>query len=401
MYPVDEHSLLCTSRLESLDAPSPGSLKYLSEIMQTVPRKEFLYLALLLHDIGKVKGKYHEAEGYKNIKRITERFLLDPDTREFVEFMVKKHILMSEIASKHDIESPDVIAFFSEQVMTEERLNALYLMTYADMASVSDSFWTPWRDALLRELYIKTRDHIRGVRVNKHELMKDIDEKYGSELDDFIKIMPEDYFISVPVRKIMSDLALYKESIQEGFSLHVENLQDGTTEITLSMKDREGLFSDMVSVFAVRRLNIIDARLFTTSTGWVLDRVRISNWNDLWWDGMEELIENNLKEALLHGRKFALSEQPRKPRGIESFIGVDNENRDDHTLIEVLAPDRPGLLYDITQVFSKNKINIINGRIYTEQGIANDIFHVNADGAQLDAESIIRVLGELWLKVKQ
>jgi [protein-PII] uridylyltransferase len=181
----------------------------------------------------------------------------------------------------------------------------------------------------------------------------------------------------------------------------VENLQDGTTEITLSMKDREGLFSDMVSVFAVRRLNIIDARLFTTSTGWVLDRVRISNWNDLWWDGMEELIKNNLKEALLHGREFTLSEQPRKSRGIESFIEVDNENRDDHTLIEVLAPDRPGLLYDITQVFSKNKINIISGRIYTEQGIANDIFHVNEDRAQLDAGSILRVLGELWLKVKQ
>ncbi|MEE9523292.1 MAG: [protein-PII] uridylyltransferase [Thermodesulfovibrionales bacterium] len=401
-YPVDEHSLTCVDRLESIDRTRDESIRYLSEIYRRIRRKDLLYLSLLLHDIGKVKGRYHESEGYKDIKKVSDRLDLDVKSREFIEQLVKNHILMSNMAFKHDIESPDVIAYFAEKVMTEEVLDAIYLITYADMASVSSNYWTEWRASILHELYVRTKDYLNGIRVEREEYIRNIYDSCENVdgVSDFIEVMPEHYFISSPIGKIRNESVLYKNAVNDGFAMYIEDQNDGTSEVTLSVRDRRGIFSDIVSVFAVRKLNIIEARLFTTNDGFVIDRIRISNWKDLWWEGMNELIEADLRNTILNGKKHVFKDSYIKKRGIESFIEADNERGRDYTVVEVMAPDREGFLYEVTKILSKKGVNIISGKIYTEQEIANDVFYVNMDGNKLNSDLIYQIVGELWENIR-
>ncbi|GBD98325.1 bifunctional uridylyltransferase/uridylyl-removing enzyme [bacterium BMS3Abin07] len=401
-YPVDEHSLMCIEKLETIERSNDKTFRHLSDMFMDIHRKDLLYLALLLHDIGKAKGRYHEREGYKGIKNVADRLMLDVESRVFLESLVKNHILMSEVAFKHDVESPDVQASFAEKIVTVERLKAIYLMTYADMSSVSDSFWTRWRASILQMLYVKTRDYLRGARVSRDELIQDLVKRYQhiNEVKEFIDNMPDYYFISSPQEKIRRESILYKRAVDEGFAINIEGREDGTTEITLVLKDRAGVFSGIVSVFAVRKLNIIEARLFTSEDGFAVDRIKISNWNELWWEGMDELIESDMRDVLIEGRKYYFGNKSRRNRGIESFIEVDNEKLPDQTVIEIMAPDREGLLYEVAEVFSKSGVNITSGRIYTEQDTANDVFYINYIKKRLDGELLYNLLGELWQSIK-
>lgn len=398
-YPVDEHSLMCVSALESLRLTGDSTCRHLAEIRNRSPRRALLYMALLFHDIGKGKGRYHEAEGYKTIFDITDRLLTDYESKEFVRFLVRNHLLMAETAFKQDDESEEVVATFVGKVETEERLDALYLLTYADMSSVSESFWTPWRAALLRRLYEKAQKRLRGL----------LDESVGvpglhSVVDDsvraFIAVMPEDYRFSTALEKIISDCEIYARASEQGFAMSLSDQGDGTMELTVSVRDREGIFSGIVATLAVRRFNIIGARLYTSLNGWVLDRIRISNWRELWWDGMDDMVEHELKAVLLLGKKISIGGRFRGRRGVESFISVDNERSRAYTVIEIMSPDRPGLLYDISQTFSANRANILSGKIYTEQGVANDIFMVNSPSGPLDAERLMSIIGMLWEKIR-
>lgn len=399
-YPVDEHSLICVNRLESLMAVRDESQRFLSDLMRSFPRRDMLYLAVLLHDTGKSKGRFHGAEGYKNIMTVTERLQLDRESRELVEFLVKNHLLMADTAFKHDSESSEVATSFAEKVVTEERLNALYLLTYADMSSVSDHFWTPWRAALLKNLYARTCDHIRGTGHGRISLLTASLTDADQGLRQFIASMPEDYLLSTSGEKVHTDHRTYVGAVEKGFAMNLTHLEDSTSEMTIAVRDREGIFSEIVSVLAVRRLNIIGAKLLTTLDGWAVDRIRLSNWHELWWEGIEQLIECELRDVLLHGKKVIIHDQFQKSRGIDSFIGIDNEKSAAYTVIEIMAPDRLGLLYDITQVFANQKANILNGRIYTEQGVANDIFNVNAGKGKLSAECILALMGALWERIR-
>lgn len=398
-YPVDEHSLLCVCRLESLSLTGDAMSRHLAELLNRCRQRDLLYLAVLLHDIGKGRGKHHEAEGYKTIIDVTDRLLTEHESKEFVRFLVRNHLLMAETAFKQDDESEEVVATFLEKVETEERLEALYLVTYADMSSVSESFWTPWRAALLRRLYERARNRLKGLR-DEEGGGGGVDSVIDDSLREFVALMPEDYRLSTARDKVRSDREVYARASASGFAMSLCDQGDGTMELTVSVKDRQGVFSGIVAALAVRRFNIIGARLFTSSNGWVLDRIRISNWRELWWNGMDELVEQELRAVLLHGKRISIGGPFRKGRGVESFISVDNERNGAHTVIEVMSPDRPGLLYDISQTFGANGANILSGKIYTEQGVANDIFIVNSAGGRLNAELIISIMGSLWEKIR-
>jgi len=399
-YPVDEHTMICIRTIEELEHVKSSGVDGLKSIFRNMEKKNILYLAVLLHDSGKAKGKVHETEGYRNILNVAERFSLDSESRNLVEFLVRNHMLMAETAFKHDVESPEVIASFADRVKREDFLDALYLMTYADMSSVSDSFWTRWRASLLDRLYAGAKAHIRGFRIEKTNILADIRKRFESKMADFLQAMPEDYFLSVPANRVLHEGELFEKALNEGFAMSVEDQHDGTVTVIVSAKDRKGMFADVVSVFSVRRLNIIEAKLFTSDNGWAFDKLRISNWHELWWDGMEKMIETDLMNVLLQNKRIKIDEHRSGRRGVEPLLDIDNEKNDEFTVIEIMAPDRLGLLYDVSQSLGECSVNIINGRINTEQGIANDIFYVNSFGSKLDSVTICSVIDLLWKTIK-
>ncbi|MFQ3573527.1 MAG: HD domain-containing protein, partial [Thermodesulfovibrionales bacterium] len=190
-YTVDEHTLRTIKHLEGIKSGINTKYKALYDITREIDIKP-IYIALLLHDVG--KGVYgsrlrHEGEGYKIIKGTLELLPLDTQTRSLIEFLVINHLVLSRDALKRDIEDPNTVFWLTDIVQDEIRLKSLLLITFADMAAVRPDFFSEWKAQILFDLYTKALTQIRGIGSTP--------ENYGShQIQTFLSLMPERYRVS-------------------------------------------------------------------------------------------------------------------------------------------------------------------------------------------------------------
>lgn len=405
MYTVDEHTLLAIRNLERLRTTRFQNLEEFHRIIKDTERIDTLLMALLFHDIGKAAGRHHEEEGYKRLKSIMERFNLDIKKRTKVEFLVKNHILMSKIALKMEASDEEVVAMFSDAVGDAENLDAIYLITYADMSAVNPGFWNSWKAYLLKELYDHTRNYLSGTREGRGEYLDGLralcrkDELPG--LMNFVAEMPDRYLFSTMRNRIIEDYGLVLKARESGFAIRIDSGPHEVAELSLSAGDRPGLFSRMVGFLSSRGLNIVSGKIFTGRRGSVIDKITVSNWKDLWWDGFEEDLSEGLRGVITEGKPLNVISRPvRTESPFSIFVELDNELSEEYTLVEIFSPDRLGLLYDISNVMYLNGVNIISARINTDRGQAQDIFYVQSEKHKMDYIKAQLILSELWTILK-
>lgn len=405
-YTVDEHTLLAIKHLEQLNATKYKRLEHLSEVMSNIKNKESLFMSLLFHDIGKAAGKYHEKEGYKRLKSIIDRLNLNTEQRQRIEFLVKNHTLMSNFSLKREIDDPEVIAQFADAVGDEMNLSLLYLMTYADMAAVNPVFWTEWKAYLLNDLYKKTLKYLRGVREDPDVYIDTVLSTLGEADKDnmaiFLRNMPEGYLLTTTAaEKISEDFKLAKMVKDENFAVSIDEKPDGTTELTIGAWDCAGLFSKIVGFLSSKWLNILRAKLYTGRNGLVIDKIQISNWKELWWNGMDDFIKKGLREVVLEDKPINITNRKKEvTTKFETFIELDNELSEENTIIEFYSEDRLGLLYDVSKLFYEKGLNIVSAKINTESGIAHDIFYVQRRNNN-DTFKTLELMGTLWEILKE
>src|SRR5213075_1176381 len=129
----------------------------LTRIARAQERPLVLMLGLLFHDLGKGLGPDHSSRGAELVRAYAQRIALDPADAEDVAWLVQEHLKMSHLSQRRDLEDAAMIEAFARDARTVERLEMLYLLTYADMASVSPENWTEWKSRLLGLLYDKAR----------------------------------------------------------------------------------------------------------------------------------------------------------------------------------------------------------------------------------------------------
>ena len=406
MYTVDEHTLLAIKNLENLITTNYGNLEELREIINSVEKLDLLFLALLFHDIGKAAGKYHEEEGYRRLKNILDRFNLDGRKRVTIEFLVKNHILMSRLAMTRETSDIDVIARFADTVGDLEKLKALYLITYADMSAVNPRFWTSWKAYFLRDLYLSAKEYLSGIKEDKAEYLKSLQsfspEIRPEELLRFIDDMPERYLLSTSKSKVIADYELKNKAVWEFFSIRIDIRSEGVTEIAICTKDAPGLFSRIVGFLSSKSLNIFSGNIFTGKSGIVIDKISISNWKDIWWEGLEKDIEEGLRGIIIDEKPVHLVQRREERNSLfDLFIELDNETSPMFSIIEIFTQDRLGLLYDISKVMYEKGVNIVSARIHTESGLAQDIFYVQTNNKKIADSLIQELLSELWTLLKK
>ena len=387
-YTADEHTLVAIKNLEKLNEQNSA----MARIFKAIQNKDILYVAVLFHDIGKpISISGHEIIGAEIAGSIMERLGYDTSEIELVQFLVRHHLLMEQIAFRRDLNDPSTLDNFTSIFPSLQELDFLYLLTYADLSAVSPAIWTQWKSDLLGELYSKTKamleKKISGEQLLYHESMKVIssDEvKDNDSVKEHLDMMNDLGYIA---HYTQEEINKHVEEIEKGSSLSVFFKNEGSlTNISIVTKDSESLLSKLCGALAVNDLNILDARIFTRKDGIVIDSFNVSDFrtNSIIdqtkypkiKEDLQKVIEGNLqigKEFNKVKSKWWRIEQKLFKR--KGKIQIDFEKHDRYTIIDVHSPDRLGLLYQITKKMYELGLTIYFAKISTKGDDIVDSFY--------------------------
>ncbi len=399
IYTVDVHSLFVLRNLRRLTIEEfRDEYPLATKLINSLFKPERLYLAALLHDIAKGRGGNHSEKGEK----ISIQFCRQHDLSEFdtnlVAWLVRNHLIMSWTAQKMDISDPAVIKEFAEKVGNQERLENIYLLTMADMRGTSPNVWNDWKNKLLQQLYHATSRHLRRDSTDsvynaerleslRQELFSTlVPEQFSAEtFEKYWSIFDSDYFLRYKIDVLqwhmktlanVSALDLPVVSVR-----YAEN--SGSTEILVFTPDLTNLLVMTTAGFDCLHLNIVDARLHTTRMGFALHNYLVLDQNDHAVSEPAKLkeIEEALTAQLKDPRKGRDPLKAHIPRALKQFpiqteVNFSETLQGQQTIIEVIAQDRPGLLYQIAEVFDKHDIKLQNAKVATFGARIEDIFIV-------------------------
>ncbi|MDA0999398.1 MAG: [protein-PII] uridylyltransferase [bacterium] len=421
-YTADEHTLLTLASLDDLTLTKDLSLQELAHIHREMERTRVLRLALLFHDIGKAHGPRHVHKSAALLPAMIVRFGLPADEGRVMEFLVVNHMEMVHTAERRDIEDPVLIQRFSETVGTVEQLQMLYLLSYADVKSVAPGIWNTWRGALLHELYRKTlralesgeetqrakriEDVLTQVQYEARATMSKIGE---AEIRRHIEEMPERYRMVTPPQNILRHLEAARRLEKEGRILALDithRRRLGNTLLTIVCRDQLGLFGLIAGALAAFDLSILDAKVNTREDGLVVDIFQVVDnegkavTDDSLWGQLEEVLGALLSkktelDALLRKNRRYLRPKQRSYFDVPTHVDYDLTASDDATVLEVIAPDRHGLLVQISKHLAEDGISISRAKISTEGVRAVDTFYMtDADGRKIEDKEKLRSLCE-------
>ena len=164
-YAADEHTLVCLDQLDKIWEAKEPPYKNYAPLFQSLQRPGLLYLALLLHDVGKAahhkKGGHAEASA-EMAMRAAKRLRLDESASHSLRLVIENHLLMASLSQRRDLDDAAVIKNFARQIETPENLNLLTLLTFADSQGTSDKLWNGFKDSLLWQLYSRAMPLLSG-----------------------------------------------------------------------------------------------------------------------------------------------------------------------------------------------------------------------------------------------
>jgi [protein-PII] uridylyltransferase len=422
-YSADEHTLVCIEQLDKIWEAKEPPFKNYAPVFLGLERPGLLYLALLLHDVGKAafheQGKHAEVGAHLAL-RAARRLQLETSAVDAVEFLVENHLLMATLSQRRDLDDAAVIRNFARQVGTPEKLNLLTLLTFADSQGTSDKLWSGFKDSLLWQLHSRALTLLSGgtefrrASEKAREELRDAVRELASrritdeELAAHFSLLPERYYEIHTPKQILDDVELthrfmHRLILENQRSLApvtawIDERDRGYSLVKICTWDRAGLFGKIAGSLSAAGLNILGAQIFTRADGIALDTFFVNDGRSGNLAAREQREKfSDLLESVLTGdeinlHKLIAQQSTARPaysaylgERISTKIRFDNTASDDRTLIEIETEDRLGLLHAISQTFAAQHLDISAARIVTERGAAVDSFYVREiDGGKIN-----------------
>jgi [protein-PII] uridylyltransferase len=395
-YTVDEHIIQCIAQLAMIEKGElVEDLPVASSILKHGVNRRVLYVALLLHDIAKGNPEDHAILGAQMVRKIAPRLGLKQDETDTVEWLVRYHLLMSDMAQKRDIADPRTVRDFAKAVQTVKRLDLLCVLTVCDIRGVGPGIWNNWKAVLIRALYRQTK---RALEDGMEALTRD---NRGTEAKRALRAALEDW----PRKDVQTETSRHYEPYWQGLhvtahevfarllrglgeneiaiDLHPDEDRDAT-RICFVMADHPGIFARLTGALALVGANVVDARSYTTKDGYVTDAYWVQDTDGNPFDParlprLRKMIERTLAGEVV--TQVAIRDRDKVKKREKAFkvpthITFDNEGSDIYTIIEVDTRDRPGLLHDLTRTLAASNVYIANAVIATYGEQVVDTFYV-------------------------
>ncbi|MFP6848913.1 MAG: [protein-PII] uridylyltransferase [Pseudomonas sp.] len=403
IYTVDAHTLNLIKHLRKFKwVELAEKFPLASELIDKLPKPELIYMAGLYHDIGKGRGGDHSELGAVDAEAFGVRHQLPKWDTKLIVWLVQNHLVMSTTAQRKDLSDPQVIFDFARLVGDQTRLDYLYVLTVADINATNPSLWNSWRASLLRQLYTETKRALsRGLEnpLDREEQIRltqsaalDILVRAGIDPDDAEQLwsqLGDDYFLRHSAIDVAwhceailqqptdgDPLVLIKETTQREF--------EGGTQIFIYAPDQHDFFAVTVAAMAQLNLNIHDARILTSTSQFTLDTyIVLEAEGGSIGDNPARIkeIRQGLVDTLKNPDEYPSIIQRRVPRQLKHFafapqVTIHNDAHRPVTILEVTAPDRPGLLARLGRIFLDFDLSLQNAKIATLGERVEDVFFV-------------------------
>jgi [protein-PII] uridylyltransferase len=337
---------------------------------------------------GHVEGSLQAAEA------AMRRIRMPAAERDTVAFLIRYHMELSAVMRTRDLADPKAIQDVAQMAGTQDRLKALTLLTYADISAVNPAVMTPWRSSQLWRLYLAV------YRELTRELSEARIAKPASDAE-LLEGLPVRYLRTHSEEDIAGHVALAAKSEARGVAVDIRAL-DAAWQLTVITGDRPGLFAGVAGTLAGFGMNILRAEAFSNRRGQVVDTfvfadpTRTLELNPSEVDRLrttaERVVLGKLDVRQLLKNRPKPKPLSRKGR-VAASIRFDDEASAAATLVEIVAEDRPGLLYDLASAISSSGGNIEVVLIDTQANRAIDVFYVTAGGRK-PTESERLTMGE-------
>ncbi|MCL7943972.1 [protein-PII] uridylyltransferase [Marinobacter sp. ATCH36] len=403
IYTVDAHTMRVIRNMVRLDsAEARDEYPLASRLIHRLPKLETLYIAGLYHDVAKGRGGDHSELGAIDAEEFCGRHHLSERDTQLVSWLVENHLLMSMTAQRKDISDPDIIHGFARSVPSQVHLDYLYVLTVCDISATNPKLWNTWRASLLRQLYIETKRALRRgseTPVDRHEWVRATQSEAreilhaqnmtDEQIDGIWDTLDEDYFLQDSTVDIAwQTAAIIRHGDDPDPLVLIRDTRggptDGYSQIIIYMSDRVDLFAATTAVLEQLNLNIVDARIsssegpFSISSYIVLDEKGKPLGID---PARKDRVRSRLIEELDDPEDYPDIIHRRTPRQLKHFafpteVTFSNDTVNQRTIIEVVTPDRPGLLARVGQVLLEHRVRLTNAKIATLGERVEDVFFV-------------------------
>lgn len=430
-YTADEHTLVCIEKLDGVLFAEEEKFRGYRSLFQKLEDPGMLYLAILLHDVGKAANqRHHEDASAILAQKVARRLQLSSERRRMLITLVNSHYELSSTAQNRNLDDPATIEEFARIVGNRANLDALMLLTLADGMGTSDQNWSDWKEGLVWILYRRTSDYLEGGHEALERLKKDrgelqiavkakLPKDYGEEILAHFAHMPDRYLQMFDADQIAQHLKIFRSFIETHLKKDgVDALAPcfkwipkpdlGHSEVWVCGWDRPRLLERIAGAFLSAQLNILSADIFTRGDNLAIDIFRVCTTqltpvtNPKDYARVESCLQESLEvedydfSSLIRKdtrmRSYRMSQEAELP----SKINIDNISHPNYTLIDIQTPDRLGLLYDLLRAFGEAGVNIELSRVTTEMEVAIDSFYVTVkDGLKLTDENALKRIMKL------